>query len=292
VVGKPGLTEHIEIDERHINPSYLHAIGARLIRGRLFTEADDASKPGVAIINASLARTYFPNQDPIGQRFSNNEGGRPSVWEVVGEIEDVHEEPLDVPVGPAEYFPLRQTGDYGFSLVARTRHDPGAVLASIAAALHQIDRGIAVSDETTIDGAIDATQAALLHRFSAWLIGSFAGAALLLSVVGLYSVVAYSVRQRTREIGVRIALGAQRSAIYSLVLGQAARLIGIGMAFGLLGALGASRFLRSLLFGVHAWDPATLSAVSALLAIVSLAAVFLPAWRAASLDPAAVLHTE
>jgi macrolide transport system ATP-binding/permease protein len=192
----------------------------------------------------------------------------------------------------AEYFPLRQIGDYGFSLVARTRQDPGTVLASIAAALHQIDRGIAVSDETTFDDAIDATQAALLHRFSALLIGGFAIAALLLSVVGLYGVIAYAVRERRREIGVRIALGAQRSAIYRLVLGQAGWLIGAGLVFGLAGALGATQFMRSLLFGVKAWDPATLCGVSALLAIVSLAAVFLPARRAAAVDPAEVLHTE
>ena len=262
------------------------------MRGRLFTEADDASNLGVAIINASLARKYFPDEDPIGQKFSDTEGGRPSVWEVVGEIEDVHEGPLDAPSSPAEYFPLRQTGDRGFSLIVRTSQDPDAVLSSIAATLHQIDSGIAVSDETTMEEAIDATQAALLHRFSAWLIGGFAGAALLLSVVGLYGVIAYSVRQRRREIGVRIALGAQRGAIYSLILGQAGWLIGMGLALGLVGAIGASRFLRSLLFGVNAWDPVTLCGVSATLAIVSIAAVFLPARQAAAVDPAEVLRTD
>jgi ABC-type antimicrobial peptide transport system permease subunit len=149
-----------------------------------------------------------------------------------------------------------------------------------------------VSNETTIDDTIDETQAALLHRFSAWLIGGFAGAALILSVAGLYGVIAYSVRQRRREIGVRIALGAQRAAIYTLVLGQAGRLIGTGLALGLIGSVIASRLLRSLLFGVKAWDPMTLSCVSAMLAVVSLAAVFLPARRAAFVDPAEVLRTE
>lgn len=292
VIGKPKLPGENEVDERHISPEYLPAIGAGLMRGRLFTEADDASMPGVAIINASLARKYFPNEDPIGQRFSNTEGGRPSVWEVVGEIEDVHEGPLDMPTSPAEYFPLRQIGDRGFTVVVRTSQDPGAILSSVAATLHRIDAGIAVSDETTMNGAIDTTQAALLHRFSAWLIGAFAGAALILSVVGLYSVIAYSVRQRRREIGVRIALGAQRSAIYGLILGQAGWLIGTGLVFGLVGALGASRLLRSLLFGVNAWDPVTLSGVSAILAVISFAAVFLPAFRATSVDPAEVIHTD
>jgi macrolide transport system ATP-binding/permease protein len=292
VIGKPKLTGENEVDERHISPGYLRTMGARLMRGRLFTEADDASMPGVAIINASLARKYFPNENPIGQRFSNTEGGRPSVWEVVGEIEDVHESALDVPSGPAEYFPLRQILDGGFHIVVRTGQDPVALLSSVTATLHRINNGIAVSNETTIDDTIEGTQAALLHRFSAWLIGGFAAAALILSVVGLYGVIAYSVRQRRREIGVRIALGAQRAAIYTLVLGQAGRLIGTGLALGLIGSVIASRLLRSLLFGVKEWDPMTLSCVSVMLAVVSLAAVFLPARRAAFLDPAEVLRTE
>jgi macrolide transport system ATP-binding/permease protein len=292
VIGKPKLTGENEVDERHISPGYLPTMVARLMRGRLFTEADDASRPGVAIINASLARKYFPNENPIGQRFSNTEGGRPSVWEVVGEIEDVHEGALDVPPGPAEYFPLRQILDGGFHIVVRTRQDPVALLSSVTDTLHRINNGIAVSNETTIDDTIDDTQAALLHRFSAWLIGGFAAAALILSVVGLYGVIAYSVRQRRREIGVRIALGAQRAAIYTLVLGQAGWLIGTGLALGLVGSVIASRLLRSLLFGVKEWDPMTLSCVSAMLAVVSLAAVFLPARRAAFVDPAEVLRTE
>lgn len=292
VIGKPKLAGENEVDERHISPGYLPTIGARLMHGRLFTQADDASMPGVAIINASLARKYFPNENPIGQRFSNTEGGRPSVWEVVGEIEDVHEGPLDVAAGPAEYFPLRQTLDGGFHLVVRTEQDPVAVLSAVTATLHRMNNGIAVSSETTINDAIDETQAALLHRFSAWLIGGSAAAAFILSVVGLYGVIAYSVRQRRREIGVRIALGAQRNAIYALVLGQAGWLIGTGLGLGLLGSLIASRLLRSLLFGVNVWDPMTLSCVSATLAAVSLAAVFLPARRAAFVHPAEVLRTE
>lgn len=292
VIGKPKLTGENEVDERHISPGYLSTIGARLMRGRRFTEADDASMPGVAIINASLARKYFPNTDPIGQRFSNTEGGRPSVWKIVGEIEDVHEGSLDVPSAPAEYFPLQQTLDGGFNVVARSGQDPTAVLPAIATTVHQINSGIAVSSETTIDDAIDATQAAILHRFSAWLIGGFAGAALILSMVGLYGIIAYSVRQRRREIGVRIALGAPRGAIYALIFSQAGWLIGTGLILGLIGSLGAARFLHSLLFAVRAWDPVTLSSVSATLALVSIAAVFLPARRAASVDPVEVLRMD
>jgi len=292
IVGKPDLSGENEVDERHISPGYLSTIGAKLVRGRVFTDEDHASMPGVVIINASLAHKYFSNEDPIGQRISNTEGGKPSVWEIVGEIEDVHEGSLDVASGPAEYFPLNQTLDTGFNLVVRTGQDRAVMLSSIKETLHRIHSGIAVSNETTINDVINTTQAALLHRFSAWLIGGFAGAAFLLSVVGLYGVVAYSVRQRRREIGVRIALGAQRAAIYALVLGQAGWLIGAGLVFGIIGSLSASRLLRSLLFGVSPWDPVTLGCVSAMLALVSFAAVFLPARRAASVDPAEVLRTE
>jgi predicted permease len=292
VIGKPELVGENEVDERHVSPGYLPAIGAALVRGRLFTDADDPSKPGVAMINASLARKYFPNQDPIGQRYTNTEGGHLSTWEVVGEIEDVHEGQLDVPAAPAEYFPLQPTIERGFTLVVRTGQNPAAILPSITATLRHIGDGIAVSNEMTMEDAIDSTQAALLHRFSAWLIGGFAAAALILSVVGLYGVIAYSVRQRRREIGVRIALGAQRGAIYALVLTQAGWLIGAGLAIGLVGSFSAARLLRNLLFGVGARDPLTLSGVSALLAIVSLIAAFLPARRAASVDPAEVLRAE
>jgi macrolide transport system ATP-binding/permease protein len=292
VVGRPALIQNEEVNERHVSPGYLPALGATLLRGRYFTEADDASKPGVTVINETLARKYFPNEDPIGQRISDTEGGNPTVWEIVGEIKDVHEGPLDVYTWPAEYFPLDQTPNGGLSLVLRTQQDPGALLPSVVKTLHQIDANISVSDEETMNAQIDATQAALLHRFSAWLIGGFAVAALLLGVVGLYGVIAYSVSQRTREIGVRIALGAQRNAVYALILRQAGWLTMIGLAIGILCSFETSRLMRSLLFGVQTWDAMTLGCVAALLAFASLAAAFFPARRAASIDPVVALRAE
>ncbi|HEY1805806.1 MAG TPA: ABC transporter permease [Terracidiphilus sp.] len=292
VVGRPALNQNEEVNERHVSPGYLPALGATLLRGRYFTEADDASKPGVAVINETLARKYFPNEDPIGQRISNTEGGNPTVWEIVGEIKDVHEGPLDVYTWPAEYFPLDQTPNGGISLVLRTRQDPGALLPSVVRALHEIDANISVSDEETMNAQIDATQAALLHRFSAWLVGGFAIAALFLGVVGLYGVIAYSVSQRTREIGVRIALGARRSAVYALVMRQAGWLTGAGIAIGLVCSVGASQLMRSLLFGVETWDPLTLCCVSLLVAVASVVATFLPARRAASVNPVEALRAE
>ena len=292
VVGRPALNQNEEVNERHVSPGYLPALGATLLQGRYFTDADDASMPGVAVINETLAHKYFPNQDPIGQRISDTEGGKPTVWEIVGEIKDVHEGPLDANTQPAEYFPLDQTPNGGFTLLLRTQQDPGTLLPSVVRTLHQIDANISASDEETMNAQIDATQAALLHRFSAWLIGGFAFAALVLGVVGLYGVIAYTVSQRTREIGVRIALGAQRNAVYALILRQAGWLTVIGLAIGILCSFGTSRLMRSLLFGVQTWDAMTLGCVAGLLAFASLAAAFFPARRAASVDPVEALRAE
>ncbi|WP_213804773.1 ABC transporter permease [Granulicella sp. dw_53] len=290
--GRPDHGEHNEVDERHVSPGYLPTLKAALLRGRYFTEADDPSHPRVAVINQALARKYFPNQDPIGQRIANDESGRPSVWEIVGVVDDVREGPLDVESWPAEYFPINQTRQNGFSLVVRTSQDAGSMLPVLVNTLHQIDPNLAISNETTMTGKIGATQAALLHRSSAWLVGGFAAIALILGVVGLYGVIAYSVSQRTREIGVRMALGAQRSSVYTLVMRQAGWLTATGLTIGLICSVGSSLLIRSLLFGVEAWDALTLSLVALLLAAASMTASFLPARRAASVNPVEALRAE
>jgi macrolide transport system ATP-binding/permease protein len=292
ILGRPYHGEHNDVDERHVSPEYLPTLRARLLRGRRFTEADDASHPGVVIINQILAQKYFPGQDPIGQRIANDEGGRPSVWEIVGVVDDVREGPLDVDTWPAEYFPINQTRDHGFSLAVRTGRDAGALLPVLVSTLNQINPGLGVSDEATMNQKIDGTQAALLHRFSAGLVGGFAAVALILGVVGLYGLIAYSVSRRTREIGVRMAMGAQRSSLYRLVILQAAWLTVAGLTIGLVCSVGTSMLMRSLLFGVQAWDAATLGAVALLLALASLVASFVPARRAASVDPMQALRSE
>jgi macrolide transport system ATP-binding/permease protein len=290
--GRPYHGEHNDVDERHVSPGYLPALKAPLIRGRFFTEADDASRTGVAVINQTLAKKYFPNEDPIGQKIGNSEGGHPSVWEIVGVVDDVREGPLDVETWPAEYFPLNQTRDHSFSLAVRTRQDPATVLALLVSTLHEIDPNLGVSQEATMSANIDATQAALLHRFSAWLVGGFAAIALVLGVVGLYGVIAYSVSQRTREIGVRMALGAQRSSVYKLVMREAGWLTAAGLTIGLVCSIGASISIRKLLFGVQAWDAVTLACVAFSLALASVVASFLPAHRAASVNPVEALRAE
>jgi predicted permease len=275
-----------------VNPEYLPTVKARLVRGRVFTEADNASTPGVTVINQALAGKYFPGQDPIGQRIANDEGGRPSVWEIVGVVDDVREGPLDEDIGPAEYFPIDQTLDHSFSLAVRTSQEPETLLPALVSTLHQVDANLGVSDEASMTEKIGGTQAALLHRFSAWLVGGFAAIALVLGVVGFYGVIAYSVTQRTREIGVRMALGAQRSSVYGLVMRQAGWLTAVGLAIGLVCSVGTSWFMRNLLFGVQAWDAVTLSCVAGLLGLASLGASFMPARRAASVNPVEALRAE
>jgi macrolide transport system ATP-binding/permease protein len=289
---RPYHGEHNDVDERHVNASYLPALKARLIRGRFFTEDDDGARPNVAVINETLAKRYFAGMDPVGQKIADDEGGRDTEWEIVGVIEDVREGPLDAPIAPTEYFPLSQTGDNSFTLVVRTGQDAAALLPTLVTMLHQMDGNLGVSDEATMSAKIEGTQAALLHRFAAWLIGGFAAMALALGVVGLYGVIAYSVSQRTREIGVRMALGAQRGAVYGLVMRQAGGLIAAGLVLGLAGAVGAAMLIRKMLFGVAAWDAATLACVVAVLGAAAMAASFLPARRAARVNPVEALRAE
>jgi len=292
IPGKPSNVEHNEVVERHVSPEYLTALRARLVSGRLFTEAEDASKPRVAVINHALARKYFPGEDPIGQRIADDEGGHPTEWEIVGVVEDIREGSLDVETWPAEYFPMSQTPNQGFTLAVRTGTEAGTLLPALVNTLHQIKPNLGVSDEATMNEKIEGTQAAMLHRFSAWLVSGFAAIALVLAVVGLYGVIAYSVSQRTREIGVRMALGAQRSSVYKLVMGQAGWLTLAGLAIGLVCSVGAALLIRSLLFGVRAWDMMTLSWVAVLLGLASMVASFMPARRAALVNPTDALRAE
>lgn len=292
IVGRPYHGEHNEVNERHVSASYLPAIKATLMRGRFFRESDDASHSRVALINQALARKYFTGVDPIGQSIANDEGGQASVWQVIGVIDDIREGPLDVDIAPTEYFPINQTGEPSFVLAARSSQDANALLPVLVSTLHQINQDLGVSNEATLRDKIETTQAAALHRFSAWLVGGFALTALILGIVGLYGVITYSVSRRTREIGVRIALGAQRRSVYRLVVRQAGWLTLMGLSIGLLCSIATSMLIRSLLFGVHTWDPITLFCVAVLLGITSIAATFLPARRAASIDPMTALRVE
>jgi predicted permease len=291
-VGKPFHGEHNEVDERDVSPTYLATLKARLVRGRLMTEDDDASRPNVVVINEALARKYFPGEDPIGQKIGNGALDPKSIREIIGVVADVREGALDADIWPAEYEAIYQGPGNFFAMAVRTSQDEKSMLPLLVSTLHQVDPNLGVYGEQTMRQQIGSTQAALMHSFSTWLVGGFAAMALVLSVVGLYGVIAYSVSQRTREIGVRMALGAQRSSVYQMVMRQAGWLTSIGIGLGLMCAVGASMAMRKVLFGVVAWDVWTLTAVATVLGCASLLASFLPARRAARVNPCEALRAE
>jgi macrolide transport system ATP-binding/permease protein len=291
VAGRPMPKERNDIPERDVSAGYLSTLGARLLRGRYFTETeDDSAKPRVAVINETMARQLLPGEDAVGKQLTYI--GSKQTVQIIGVVEDIKEGQLDSANRAAMYVPFNQDSWGAFSLVVRSSQDPETLLLSLTNAIREVDREIAVSEAVTMNDVIQESNAAYLHRTSAWLVGGFAGVALLLAVVGLYGVIAYSVSQRTREIGVRMALGAQRGAVYGLVMKEAGWLTVVGISAGLVSAVGLAMLMRSLLFGTQAWDAMTLAAVATVLAVFALLASYIPARRAASVNPVDALRAE
>ena len=291
-VGRPYNGEHNEVLEREVSAGYLSALGATLERGRYFTDDDDNAKPRVVVINEAFARKYFPGQDPIGKQFGDYQLTPSSIWTVVGVIRDVREGGLDEQVWPAIYEAYNLNPDGYMQVLARTRGDAGALLPAMVATVHAFGPSIATANEATLEAKIADSPAAYLHRSAAWLVGGFACLALLLSVIGLYGVIAYSVSRRTREIGVRMALGAARGSVVRLILKEAGQMVAGGLAAGLVCSIGAAWLMRKLLFGTTAWDGPTLVAVALGLGVSAMAASYLPAQRAASVNPVDALRAE
>lgn len=291
ILGRPWNGEHIEVPQREVSTAYFSSLGAKLARGRYFDDNEDNTKPPVAIINQAFARKYFPHEDPIGKQIGQA-SAKPTPVEIVGLVEDVREGPLNDEIPPFLYRPYNQSPDAYFTLIVRTSQDEGSLLPALNRIVRQIDPEIVTMHGMTMTERIEQSPAAYMHRSTAWLTAGFAGLALLLALVGLYGVISYSVSQRTREIGVRVALGAEPRTVHQMILREAARLSGIGIAVGLVCAALAASFLRKLLFGVSPWDPSTMAAIAVLLAGASLIASFIPAWRAAAVDPVKALRAE
>ena len=290
IPGRPDTGAHKEVAVRFVTAGYMPTLRTRIISGRYFTDSEDASDPTkVVIVNQTLATQYFPGENAVGQHIAFDPK-YPLL--IVGVINDIQEGQLDASSRGAAYTPFYQVPFSSFAVVARTSQDEQSVLSSMTATIHDFDKGMAIYKPMSMEQKIHDAPATYLHRSSAWLVAGFAALALVLGVIGLYGVIAYSVSQRTREIGVRMALGAQRSAVYALVMRQAATLTAVGLLLGAACAVGAAILMRKLLFGVEAWDVPTLLAVAAVLAACALAASFLPAHRAASVNPTEALRAE
>ncbi|HEY6445467.1 MAG TPA: ABC transporter permease [Acidobacteriaceae bacterium] len=285
----PGKT--LTADFVSASPQYFGVMDIPLLRGRVFSPGDTATTPPVALISETLARRYFPHESPLGRHLvfgfpPNNNVSR----EIVGVVADIHDVALAQKPGPMLYVPFAQQPFWGAEIVVKSRLGAAEVGGAIRAATHRLDPGVPVTNIETLPQAIEASVAE--PRFRTVLLGLFGAIALLLAAVGLYGVVSFSVARRTREIGLRMALGATRVGIRRLVLGESARLVLAGLAGGIQASLILTHFLSTLLFGVKAFDPATYGCVAVLLTAVALVAAYIPARRAMRVDPMVALRCE
>jgi predicted permease len=279
-----------EVEVRTISPGYLRALRIPLLAGRDFSEEDSLDRPAAIVISESMAREFWPNENPIGKRLTLSFYPE-KVREVIGVAGDVKFRGLDSRKSLATvYVPLAQITFWNQAMVVRTSGDPASAASAMAAAVHQQDPDQPLRDVRTMDDIL--ADSLSQQRFSMLLLASFAGLALVLAAVGIYSVLAYAVRQRQREIGIRIALGAQLDDVLRMVLVEGMRPALIGVTLGLAGAFALKRAISSLIFGVSESDPLTFLSVSVLLAMVALVASILPAYRATKVDPMRALREE
>jgi putative ABC transport system permease protein len=288
IEGNPSAVEPTAMYDA-ISPNYFRVVGAQLLAGREFSDRDDARTPHAAIINESFQRQYFADSDPLGHRLTWNYLGTLKTVEIVGVIRDISQG-VAGKVMPQLYVSYTQQPWLSAALLVRTAGDPVSMKNSVQAAIWKVDKTQPASRselaETVLNTALGEP------RLYTLLLGSFAALALVLSAVGIYGVMSYSVAQRTQEIGIRMALGASSSDVLGMIIRQGMMLIVAGITFGLIGALALTRLLASLLFGISATDPLTYAAVVVLLMLVALAACYIPARRATKVDPMIALRYE
>jgi putative ABC transport system permease protein len=287
-VPPPG--QEISTDVRVTDAGFYSAMGVPLLRGRNFNDSEVNEARRVVLINEAMARQHFPGEDPIGKRISVEMFEEPHPTEIIGIVGDVKHESLVQEVMPTVYFPYAELTYPFMTLVIQTNGDPAQMSPAVQRELRALDPDQPVSDVRTMNQVMADTLGRA--RFNTLLLGLFAGLATLLSAVGIFGVMNYSVTLRTREIGIRMALGAQPARVLLLILRQGLLLTLIGIGIGLAGALALSRLMSSLLFGVEATDPTTFAVIVLLLAVVSLIACYIPARRAMRVDPLIALRYE
>ena len=276
-----------------IGGGYFKTMGIPLLNGRDFTERDDKQAPGVIIVNQAFVRKFFPDEDPIGKHIRpgiRTDEGKPVMREIIGVVGDVKNRNLSSEFRPGYFVPQAQVPFNQMTVLIKTTNDPRSLITAAQREVTAMDKELPVFNVKTMDEYLAASVSA--PRFNTTLLAIFAAVALVLTIVGLYGVMSYSVAQRRNEIGIRMALGAQHLDVLSLIVGQGFKLVLVGLAVGLAGAFGLMRLLSSLLFGVTKNDPMTFAAVAVLLAFVALLACYIPARRAAKVDPMVALRYE
>jgi putative ABC transport system permease protein len=276
-----------------VTADYFKAMRVPLLKGRWFTERDDKNAPAVAIVTEAFAKQFFPGEDAIGKRITPDgsaEPGKPPVREIVGVVGDMHLVSLKIPPKPQIYVPYPQFAIQSLSIFMRTQVDSGSVTTALRRAVGEIDKEVPVYRPRLL--ADYRSQSIAQPRLNAMLVSLFALIALLLAAAGIFGVMSYSVTQRTQEIGIRLALGAQRYDVLRLIIGQGMRFVGIGVLVGLIGVFACSRLLQSLLFGVGTTDLRTMFIATVTLAATALCACYIPARRAMRVDPMQALRSE
>lgn len=273
-------------------PGYFPALGIPLIGGRDFTDGDNVSAPRVYIVNQSFAQKFFGKQNPIGKRIWSGREKNVQWGDIVGEVGDFRDHSTKEAPEPGFFAPFGQATEEtrGISLVARTQSDPLAALSAIEGRIWSINKEQPIEEAESMEQLVSASDAQ--PRFQAFLLGAFGALGLLIALVGIYGVISYSVSQRTHEIGIRMALGAEPRQVMRLILARGLKLALIGVAIGFAASLALTRLMSSLLFGVSAADPLTFTCVTSLLVAVSLAACYIPARRAMRVDPVVALRHE
>jgi putative ABC transport system permease protein len=285
----PNPEEDPSADRYSITPGYLRAMRIPLLRGREFDERDVATSSMVAVVNESMARQFWPGEDPIGKRFRMGDTKGP--WRtVIGVVGDVLHKGLDAPHTIQVYLPNTQFTDSMVILAVRTSNDPSSIAAAVRAEISALDPQVPISEVATMDDVVSASVAN--QRFGAFLFFLFGAVALVLTAVGIYGVISYGVAQRTHEIGIRLALGAGRREVLRLIVGETMRPALLGAALGLCAAFALTRLLTRLLYNVKPTDPPVFVAVLLLLIAVAWIASYIPARRATRVDPMIALRYE
>jgi len=279
------------IDTAIVSPEYFHVLGMTLLRGRLFADQDLEDTPSIAIINQAAARTYWPNQDPVGKRvIVRSRAAKPGWTTIVGVIADARTESLADAGIPQMYFDIYQRPAKFLAVYLRGQVDPAVILAQVRTQIQSVDAELPVFHAETLDDVLSSSLS--VRRFSMEMVALFAGTALLLAGLGIYGTISFLVNEQSREIAIRLALGAQRRDILTMVLHQGLTLAAAGAGVGLDGALVVSHLMAGLLYGVSPYDLSTFAGVTAVLTAVAIAASYVPALRAMRLDPITTLHAE